>query len=203
MTERLCPVCGSPDIKEEKVVVALEEPFGGQANVETHEVVCSVCGSRGDFFNENEEIMDNAYKSLKQKSIENILNDFIDHRVSMAGIERALGIPQRTLTKWKNGTSAPTASGLALMRFLRLFPWLLGVAETKYDYNEAQKIHIKAAVNQFLSLVSFDEKGAFNPEIGSAGTHFYFYMAPEPPVIDVSSEAYVEAGVPQPSIARR
>jgi hypothetical protein len=58
----------------------------------------------------------------------------------------------------------------------------------------------EAAVNQFLSLVSFDEKGAFNPEIGSAGTHLYFYMAPMPPFIDVSSEKLVEVVAPEPTI---
>lgn len=162
MTEQLCPVCGSPGIKDEQKTIVLEEPFGGQAIVDTHENVCPICGARGDLFDQNEEVIDNTYKALKQKSIENILNDFTEHKISMSGIERALGLPQRTLSKWKNGNAAPSATGLALMRFVRLFPWMLVVAEEKYDFNEAQKIHIQDAVNQLLSVVSFDERDIFN-----------------------------------------
>ncbi len=192
MTERLCPVCGSSDIKDEKVDVILEEPFGGTATVETHEIVCSVCGSRGDFFNENEEILEDTYKLLKQRSIENILHDFANHKISMSGIERALGIPQRTLTKWKNGNASPSATGIALMRFVRLFPWMLHVAETKYDYNEAQKIHIKEAVKQLLSVVPFYAEDIFKSDIIATTDHDAFIS-----IIHLSGR---EAGRYQPAI---
>jgi DNA-binding transcriptional regulator YiaG len=158
MAEQKCPVCGSTDIKDEKQNIIINEPFGGKKTVETHEIICSTCGSRGDFFNENEILLIDNIKELKLKSIKNIINDFKDHKISMSAIERALEIPQRTLTKWKNGNLSPSSTGVALMRFLRLFPWLLEVAERKYDYNEAQKIHIKSAVENLLSVVDFDKK---------------------------------------------
>lgn len=155
MTEPKCPACGATDIKDKIIDVILNEPFGGQDIVKTHEIECSTCGTRGDFFNENDAILSNAHKKLKQKGIENIINDFADYNISMSAIERALEMPQRTLTKWKNGISASSSSGIALMRFIRLFPWLLEVAEKKYDYNESQRIHINAAVKQLLPALSF------------------------------------------------
>ena len=176
MAERKCPACGSTDIKDEGVNITLKEPFGGQDIVEIHEIVCSLCGSRGDFFNENDISLSDAHKKLEQKSIENILNDFAHNKVSMSAMERALGLPQRTLTKWKNRNSAPSSTGLALMRLIRLFPWLLDVAEMKYDYNEAQKIHIKAAVQQLLSVVSFDKDGFADAGIVATSKSFFIYM---------------------------
>lgn len=155
MNKQRCPACGSVDIIDEKKSILIKEPFGGQDNIEIHENICSTCGSRGDFFNQNETLIDETIKKLKQKSIESILIDFVDSKMSMSSIERALEIPQRTLTKWKNRTTAPSSSGVALMRLIKLFPWLLEVAENKYNYNEAQKIHINAAIQKLLPEINF------------------------------------------------
>jgi len=155
MNKQRCPACGSIDIIDEKKNILIKEPFGGQDIIEIHENICSICGSRGDFFNQNETLIDETIKKLKQRSIESILNDFIDSKMSMSSIERALEIPQRTLTKWKNRTNVPSSAGIALMRFIKLFPWLLEVAENKYNYNEAQKIHINAAIQKFLPEIDF------------------------------------------------
>ena len=155
MNKQRCPACGSIGIIDEKKSILIKEPFGGQDNIEIHENICSICGSRGDFFNQNETLIDETIKKLKQRSIESILNDFIDSKMSMSSIERALEIPQRTLTKWKNRTNVPSSAGIALMRFIKLFPWLLEVAENKYNYNEAQKIHINAAIQKFLPEIDF------------------------------------------------
>lgn len=155
MNKQRCPACGSTDITDEKKNILIKKPFGGQDNIEIHENICSVCGSRGDFFNQNELLIDETIKKLQQKGIENILNYFINNKISMSSIERALEIPQRTLTKWKNRTNVPSSAGIALMRFIKLFPWLLEVAENKYDYNEAQKIHINTAIQKLLPEIDF------------------------------------------------
>jgi DNA-binding transcriptional regulator YiaG len=179
MNKQRCPACGSIDIIDEKKSILIKEPFGGQNNIEIHENICSLCGSRGDFFNQNETLIDETIKKLKQKSIENILNDFIDSKMSMSSIERALGIPQRTLTKWKNRTNVPSSTGIALMRFIKLFPWLLEIAENKYDYNEAQKIHINAAIQKLLPEIdfckeNFIEAGGIVATSGSALLYKYY-----------------------------
>ena len=179
MNKQRCPACGSTDIKDEKKSILIKEPFGGQDNIEIHENICSICGTRGDFYNQNDLLIDETIKRLQQKSIENILNYFIDNKMSMSSIERALEIPQRTLTKWKNRTNAPSSAGVALMRFIKLFPWLLEVAENKYDYNEAQKIHINAAIQKFLPKIDFRkedfvEAGGIVATSGSALLYRYY-----------------------------
>ena len=179
MNKQRCPACGSIDIIDEKKSILIKEPFGGQDNIEIHENICSICGSRGDFFNQNETLIDETIKKLKQRSIESILNDFIDSKMSMSSIERALEIPQRTLTKWKNRTNVLSSAGIALMRFIKLFPWLLEVAENKYDYNEAQKIHINAAIQKLLPEIdfckeNFIEAGAMVATSGSALLYRYY-----------------------------
>ena len=179
MNKQRCPACGSIDIIDEKKSILTKEPFGGQDNIEIHENICSICGSRGDFFNQNDLLIDDTIKKLQQKSIENILNYFIDSKVSMSSIERALEIPQRTLTKWRNRTNVPSSAGIALMRFIKLFPWLLEVAENKYDYSEAQKIHINAAIQKLLPEIdfykeNFIEAGGIVATSGSALLYRYY-----------------------------
>jgi len=188
MNERKCPACGSSDIRDEIIGTVIKEPFGGEKTVETHEIVCSLCGSRGDFFNENETVVVETIKKLKQKSTINILKDFSDRKISMSAIERALGIPQRTLTKWKNGNAMPSSTGVALMRFIRLFPWLLEVAERKYDYNEAQRVHINVALQRLLSVVYFDQEDF--PDTGIA-TSILTYS-----YITIGEKKYLDQNIP-------
>jgi transposase-like protein len=156
MNIKRCPECGSKAIIEKKKNISIKEPFADEINIEINENVCSSCGSQGDFSNQNETLIEETIKNLKQKSIKNILNDFTDNKMSMSSIERALEMPQRTLTKWKNNTNYPSSAGIALIRFIKLFPWLLEVAENKYDYNEAQKIHINTAIEKLLLKIYSD-----------------------------------------------
>ncbi len=162
MNEKICPVCGLGQLEEKNDFRLIKESFGGSSSVSIKNYYCSVCESDGDFFDENEKILENEVETLKKRAIRNILNDFNANNISMAAIERALRLPQRTLTKWKKGSTLPTASGMSLMKFLRIFPWLLEVADHDFDYNEAQKIHLNNALEKFVGALSFDESEAFS-----------------------------------------
>ena len=155
MNKKSCPVCGSEEIIEKKKTISISEPFFGQSNIEVFENVCCSCKSIGDFFNQNESLLEETIKELKQKSVKKILEYFIDKKISMSSIERALEMPQRSLTKWKNNTSKASSAGIALLRFVRLFPWLLEVAENKYDFQVAQKIQINNSINKLHFQNSF------------------------------------------------
>lgn len=181
MKDKVCPACGADTLTLRKEVQVLKESFGGQKKVPVNEYYCSTCESTGDFFNENEDIIETNLKLLKKQSIRNILNDFSKVKISMSAIERALSLPQRTLTKWKNGDTNPSSTGLALMKYLRIFPWLLEVAENNFDYNSAQKIHIKDAVRMFLNSAKFDSRDFTETGITSTPQSTFIFIETDIP----------------------
>lgn len=181
MDEHTCPACGENRIEKVQREEILKEPFGGQKRVSLSEYVCGACGSRGDFFNENESLVHNSLSELKSNAVTNILEDFRGNRISLSSMERALELPQRTLTKWKNRASNPSAAGVALLKFLRLFPWLIDVAENNYDYSASQKIHLTVAFKKIVSQMTFDESIYPDAEFGiSAKSHFFFFPVDKP-----------------------
>lgn len=153
-TTKICPACGSENIYKTKKTINIKEPFAGEENIEIVENVCKTCGSKGDFFDQNEDTIENTIKGLKQRSVENILQYFIKNKRSLTSIERALEIPFRTLSKWKNKITKTSAAGIALLRFIRLFPWLLDVAENKYDPKKAEKIMLNQAMNKLKDILA-------------------------------------------------
>jgi hypothetical protein len=68
-------------------------------------------------------------------------------------IERALELPAGTLDRWRQD---PPPEGLALLRLIRVLPWLLDVANYKYD----------AAVSRYLVI----ERAARILAAGTEGT---------------------------------
>jgi len=156
MNEKNCPVCGSHSIVCNEVKENIDEAFGGRKTISVKEYMCEDCESEGDFFDENEECLKTTIAALKDVAVTNILDDFSNTPMSFSSMERALELPQRTLTKWKNNASRPSSTGIALLKLLRTFPWLIEVAEHKYDYAVAQKIHIADAVQQMMNHMDFN-----------------------------------------------
>jgi transposase-like protein len=155
--KRICPACGSENISENKKNITIKEPFAGEENIEIIENTCHACESTGDFFEQNEKVIEENIKELKQRSVENILKYFIKNKRSLTSIERALEIPFRTLAKWKNKITKTSAAGIALLRFIRLFPWLLDVAENKYDPQKAENIMLNNAMNKLKDILSQED----------------------------------------------
>lgn len=169
MNDQICPVCGGSDIIKKQKEETIKEPFGGQKAVLLNECMCQTCGSTGDFFNENEVSIQSSLSELKRASVVNILNEFVQNKYSLSSMERALELPQRTLSKWKNGVTSPSSTGIALFKILHTFPWLLEVAENKYDHISAQKIHINVALSEVLQILNFNEGISSVPGTGSTG----------------------------------
>jgi hypothetical protein len=147
-----CPLCDSKDIETKVRIKSFFEPFAGSLEAKLNEHHCDNCGMSGDFLKNNDEIIQGILDQLKERSSISILSDFANHGYNFSSLERALELPQRTLTKWKN-TGKTSAAGLTLLRFLRLFPWLIEVADKGFDYQEAQRTCINAA----LKTVSFQD----------------------------------------------
>lgn len=158
MSNVKCPICGSEELDKRTVTRSLNEKFAGEAKIELVEYSCPVCGFEGDLFNENDSIVEKEIENLKTQVVVNILDDFVKGGYKLASIERVLGLPQRTLAKWKNENVAPSAAGVSLLKYIRVFPWLLEVAENDYDYAISQRIHISTAMNSLLSEMQFNNK---------------------------------------------
>lgn len=154
-TESICPLCGFDQITHQTRLEKVSNHFGGQKEILLAYDTCQRCGTDGDFANKNGALIREAIDSLKVESVKAILQYFSDNKVNLAGMERALELPQRTLAKWKRGSPPPSAAGVTLLRFLRLFPWLVDVANYNFDSEEGQQIHIKAAIDTLLNKINF------------------------------------------------
>ena len=126
-----CPNCGSNQIKvlseSCRGQLTLGPEFEYQALI--HE--CMECSEKGDFNGDGDtkylESLKAAQKTLQKSLIEEL--GYLGF--SMAYIERALELPQRTLARWKNGDVS--AANLALLRIIKTIPWIVDVADHSFD----------------------------------------------------------------------
>jgi transposase-like protein len=154
-----CPICGSAHLEKKISNEILRGDLGKNTYYKKISYRCLDCESEseGDSSKENTDTISFALDTLKKEYIKSTLDYFIDNKISFSSVERILNLPQRTLTKWKNDVSQPSAAGVALLKFLRVFPWLLNVAEHYYDYDTSQKIFLQSAFNTLLHKISFSE----------------------------------------------
>ena len=145
---KICPLCGSDQVEQEEKIETISDSFGENVEVILAYDICKRCGMDGDFTGCNDTIIQEAVDALRAQTVTTILQYFSDHKANFAGMERALELPQRTLSKWKNGSTAPTAAGVTLVKFLRLFPWLTIVAENRFHLNTPLLTHIIESVKK-------------------------------------------------------
>lgn len=138
-----CPVCGSEDVEITSEMRSYSAPFGAPTALRTELTACRTCGESGDFRNANAAALKQAIEAADQKSITLILEWLNTSGVSMAFMERALRLPTRTVARWKSGECS--ASGMALLRLLRTYPWLLEVAAAGFADAVARKAVLEAA----------------------------------------------------------
>jgi|GEM_PF-669660 len=201
----ICPACGSTSFEVAKTKKVISEPYSNPVEVFIDEYNCLVCGMQGDFTKSNDEIIDRAIEQAKHNSVFSIIEYFNRNDISMSAFERALDLPQRTLTKWKNGLSNPSATGFALMNIVRTYPWILEVAQSKYDPVIAKKVYISSALNDFLSWVPIDLKSAFRGAgvVTTQESHIFyahFDKNAENDFVPLSTEIQVETGKDKYSI---
>jgi len=122
-----CPACGSTNTKKRMSTCSVAVPYGPPATYSTAENHCLDCGEDGDFDAQGDNEIEKALDSSKKASIAPMLDFLSEQGVSNAYFERALGLPARTVARWKNGELS--ASSLALLRIVRTFPWVLEVAD--------------------------------------------------------------------------
>ncbi|MGD0679745.1 MAG: hypothetical protein ABSC94_30540 [Polyangiaceae bacterium] len=140
---QLCPWCGSSDFSTEKQRDYLGVPYGPTVTFMTVTNTCARCHEAGDFANVNDAALSEAREQAVKASVPLMLEQLGNNGSSMAYIERSLGLPARTLARWKaDGTSA---GPVALLRMVTTFPWLLEVADNGYDPDLAATILVREA----------------------------------------------------------
>ncbi len=148
-----CPVCNGNnfDVIEEKEKVHI--PFGDETIIDLIKLKCKEC----DTITEYTKLMDEKYELVvresTKKSVENMLSILSSKGYNLAAIERALELPQRTISRWKN-TGELSSMGLALLRIISTYPWILHVAQNKFEPICARNLFIQNAVSDFLGIYS-------------------------------------------------
>ena len=152
ITNITCPICGSNDLEDIKETKILQSQYNFNIEVLLTYFKCKICGEIGDFSNKNDSIIENGLEILRKETINYIIQSFEKNNISLASIERSLELPQRTLTKWKNNISNPTAAGYSLMKLIDAFPWILYAADNKYE-----KIFCKHLITQVAYTILAEE----------------------------------------------
>ncbi|MCL2007498.1 MAG: hypothetical protein FWG77_05375 [Treponema sp.] len=166
MDERkLCPSCGSDKIEHFMQNETISGDLSKNLSIDIFYDKCMECDFKGDISGENDKVIEKALSTLNEAYIDEVLKYFEERKINFAGIERAVGLPQRTLTKWKSRNSSPTAAGIALLKYLRTFPWLIEVAEHKFDYNIAQKIFVGEALDIFVKSTDFNDYNGYEKRL--------------------------------------
>lgn len=153
-----CPACGSTDVSVHHDVQHLSLPYSNciSFNRETHR--CNACGEEGDFYSVNDNELERVESIARRDSIERMLEFLAGKDLKMAYMERALDLPPRTMMRWKSGSCSN--SSIALLRFIRTYPWLLGVAESKFDPLIAAKTAVHEGFQAFGQLLSANQVSA-------------------------------------------
>ncbi len=187
-----CPVCGSEEITKVENSIKINEPFADELTVQTPWYRCETCSSDGDFFGENDLIIRAAKEAALIEGVKNILDDIRSANVSFASVERALGLAQRTLTKWHSSVSKPSAAAVALLRMIGTFPWLLQVGDSKYDHRTSTEIFLANAVHRFLEVAPVSSVVS-SMNVSSSGAAFMTFSLVAPRIEDM--------GVPYKEVA--
>jgi YgiT-type zinc finger domain-containing protein len=147
-----CSVCGSKNIEVKEAIEHHQIPYGTDIEIKNVIHVCSDCGSEIDVTKDEDRT--NALMASQKASVEVMINFLAENSgYTFANIERALSLPQRTLSRWKTGQD-PSAAGLALLRIIRTYPWITDVAVEGFEEKAAKRILMEEAVKEINSIMA-------------------------------------------------
>jgi hypothetical protein len=142
-----CPVCGASGLRKETTYESIHIPFSKDASVPRTLEVCDHCGF--DLYAEDEgETTTAALASAITASVHGMLDDLAQQGHSMAYLERGLGLPQRTLGRWKGGEIS--AAALTLLRTVRAFPFVVQAAEAGFRTQTCDALIVAEAAQRLL-----------------------------------------------------
>ena len=176
MEKVICTYCGKDAVSIEEHEIELSEPYGGSSTVKIKEKVCSHCGFVEDD-GSNDLVIQKELSVLKRTSMVNVLDELNAMGHTTASMERALGLPARTIGRWKNERSmSPSASAIALMRIIRTYPWVLAVADMQFDHEAARKILLQHAANELVKIRAEHPEVEVTSNAQMSGNHFELFI---------------------------
>jgi len=137
-----CPVCDST-LSSKKILKEATLPSGDKFSYKEPNQVCISCGFEGNLTGKDEDYVKSEKIALKN-AIKKIVNNLQNKFKNLLYIERTLDLPRRTLSRWKTSGESSTSS-LLLLKMIETFPFLLDVAEKKFDAKYANKALFAAA----------------------------------------------------------
>ncbi len=140
MVNGICSYCGKDGVSIEEQEIELCLPYSEIGKVKIKERVCSHCGFAEDDVG-NDSVILQELSFLKKDSMVKMIESLNSMGLTTASMERSLELPARTLARWKNEEAiSPSAAGIALMRIIRTYPWILAVADRQFDPEVARAI---------------------------------------------------------------
>jgi hypothetical protein len=138
----VCPVCGSDRVNIVEGNSMIQAPYGPHVEFADNTLHCNACETDVDY----SKVFENSDKQALEKSIalsvEQMIESLGNEDFTLAYIERALELPQRTISRWK-ASGELSKIGIALLRIVRTYPWILKVSEHKFDAQIAKKVLVE------------------------------------------------------------
>jgi hypothetical protein len=166
-----CPACGATKIVTKTNRTTLPKVFNEPVEYEERIDCCEICGECGDFAGENEPHILAAMEVAKKRVINHVIDDLSKNGIKMAYFERALDLPPRTVSRWKNGECS--ASSVALLRTIGAYPWILEVADSDFDPYIAKMKLMESATQVFGEALMMSARSvSFSYQYDSQGIDF-------------------------------
>ncbi|MCK4979746.1 MAG: hypothetical protein KAS62_05080 [Candidatus Delongbacteria bacterium] len=144
----ICNYCGSHDFEERTNSFCEVEPYGEEIEVEERILKCKDCGEEINYTYNYTDEYENAVRKSEESSVRNILDFFNNKKIKLKQIEESLGLPIRTLSRWKSRLNY-SKIGLTLLRIARSYPWIILVAARRFESKTVDEVFKQAAMKKF------------------------------------------------------
>ncbi len=146
MSEIRCLECGRNQVTKVERSLVLTEPYADPVTISFEGYECDDCGAEFADDTSYESALAQGKRKLRKSALINIVDDLVEMGYNVRSIEFAMQLPYRTISRWKNDPSInPSAAGLAMMRYLRTYPWLIKVGQEKYNPHAVKETLLQAA----------------------------------------------------------
>lgn len=150
--ELICPVCGSKNINRHEKIKADHVTLGPEFTYKDIYYSCNDCKEEIDILGETDQNYQVAQKEAQKIFAQQAIEYINSRGISMALFERVFELPTRTLTRWKEGNFS--SSAMSLLQIVVTFPWIINVAENRFNPELAKRELIYAATNKFFECAA-------------------------------------------------